>query len=110
MKKIKLLLILICVGILAACQREDSDVTEVETGNESKADYIVEMTEDIEDSVENVQDTSAGNETSESIVPTKEQVLAVRENILDGMTTEQIERLTENIKVANIAMMKSLDK
>lgn len=98
MKKIELLLILICVITLTACQVVDNDVTEVETVNGSQADYTVE------NSAENVQDTSAANETSESIVPTKEQVLAARETVLDGMTTDQIERLTENIKVANIQM------
>ena len=104
MKKIKLLLILICVSILTACQAVDNDVIEVETDDDSQVDYMVEMTEELEDSAENVQDISAANKTYESIVPTKEQVLAARETVLDGMTTEQIERLTENIKVANIHM------
>ena len=104
MKKIKLLLILICVSILTACQGEDSDISEVEIGNDSQADFTVEMTEELENSAENVQNTSMTNETSESIVPAKEQVLTARETVLDGMTTEQIERLTENIKAANIQM------
>lgn len=104
MKKIKPLLILIGVSILTACQVVDNDITEVAPSNNSQADYTVEITEKLENSTENVQDISAANETSESIAPTKEQVLVARETALDGMTTEQIERLTENIKVANIQM------
>lgn len=50
------------------------------------------------------QDTSAAAGVSGSTAPSKEQVLAAREAVLEGMTTEQIERLTENIKVANIRM------
>lgn len=104
MKKVKLLLILICISMLTACRGEGNDVTEAETGNDSQADFTVEMTEELEASAERVQDTSAANETSGSIAPTKEQVLAAREAVLEGMTTEQTERLTENIKVANIQM------
>jgi len=81
MKKIKLLLILICISILTACQGEDNDVTEVETGNDSQADFTMEMTEELEDSEERIRDTSAANETSGSIAPTKEQVLAAREAV-----------------------------
>lgn len=104
MKKIKLLFILICVSILTACQTVDNNTSKVTANEDSQADYTVKIPEELENSTGNVQDTSAANETSESIVPTKEQVLAARENVLDGMTAEQIERLTENIKVANIQM------
>ncbi len=104
MKKIKLLLMLICISMLTACQGENSDVTEAETGNDSQAALTAEITEELENSVENIQDTSVVHETSERIAPTKEQVLSARKTVLDGMTTEQIERLTENIKVANIQM------
>ncbi|MCM1087593.1 MAG: hypothetical protein NC419_05510 [Muribaculaceae bacterium] len=104
MKKIKLLFILICVSILTACQTVDNDTSEVAADEDSRADYMVEIPEELENSTGNVQDTSAANGTSESIAPAKEQVLAARETVLDGMTAEQIERLTENIKVANIQM------
>lgn len=87
MKRIKQLLILICVSILTACQTEDSDTKE-----------------QLENTAENVQDASGADELSEICVPTKEQVVAARETVLEGMTAEQIERLTENIKVANLQM------
>ena len=35
--------------------------------------------------------------------PTKEEVLAMRELVLEGMEYKEIKRLTENIKVANLA-------
>ena len=107
MQRIKLLLILACVSILTACQASDNDVTEMTTVNDSQADYTVEMAEESENSensAENAQDTSAADKKSESIAPTKEQVLAARESALDGMTAEQIDRLTENIKIANSRM------
>lgn len=37
-------------------------------------------------------------------VPSEDEVLSAREAALEGMTQEQIDRLTENIKVANSAM------
>lgn len=47
MKKIKLLLMLICISMLTACQGENSDVTEAETGNDSQADLTAEITEEL---------------------------------------------------------------
>lgn len=104
MKKIKLLLLLICISVLTACEREDSDVTEVETGRGSQADFTVEIAAEPENAAENIRDTPAADETGEMMAPAKEQVLTAREAVLDGMTAEQIKRLTENIKVANIHM------
>ena len=43
-------------------------------------------------------------DTPEVHIPTKEEVLAMREQVLEGMSEEEIERLTENIKVANLQM------
>lgn len=45
------------------------------------------------------------SEVEEEIsVPSKEEVLEMREVVLEGMSEEEIERLTENIKVANLRM------
>lgn len=43
-------------------------------------------------------------DTTGLYVPSKEEVLAMRETVLDGMTEEEITRLTENIKTANLQM------
>ncbi len=104
MEKMKLLLILIYASILTACQGVGSDVTEVGSGNGSQADFTMENARESDNSAESIQDVSAADEPGGSIAPAKEQVLAAREIVLDGMTTEQIERLTENIKVANMRM------
>lgn len=40
----------------------------------------------------------------EPAAPTKEDVFAMREKVLGGMTDDEKERLTENIKVANLQM------
>lgn len=42
--------------------------------------------------------------TTETNVPSKEEILAMRELVLEGMSDEEIERLTENIKVANLRL------
>lgn len=42
--------------------------------------------------------------TAEVTAPTKEEVLAAREQALEGMSEEEAERLKENIKVANLRM------
>lgn len=44
------------------------------------------------------------DEVADLHVPSKEEVLAMRETVLDGMSEEEIERLTENIKTANLQM------
>lgn len=44
------------------------------------------------------------NEFEQVYVPSKEEVLAMRAIVLEGMSEEEIDRLTENIKVANIQM------
>lgn len=53
-------------------------------------------------------DTTAADTTlpaaEEPAVPSKEEVLAMRAAVLEGMSEEQIERLTENVKVANLQM------
>ena len=37
-------------------------------------------------------------------VPSKEEVLSARESVLEGMSEEEKERLTENIKIANLQL------
>ena len=51
--------------------------------------------------IENLEDNQT---VSEVVAPTREEVLAMREHVLEGMSAEEIERLTENIKIANMKM------
>ena len=52
------------------------------------------------------QEESAEPESvlEEEEVPSKETVLAMREQVFNGMSDEEKERLTENIKIANLQM------
>ncbi len=47
------------------------------------------------------KDNSETDDTAEIQTPSKEEILAMRETALEGMSDEEIKRLTENIKVAN---------
>ena len=53
---------------------------------------------------ENAKADDDSQAVSETVRPTKEEVLAMREQVLEGMSAEEIKRLTENIKVANQRM------
>lgn len=54
---------------------------------------------------ENLEDV----ENSEEVItaPSREEVLTLRERVLDGMFDEAVERLKENIKIANQTMEKA---
>ncbi len=51
-----------------------------------------------------LEETAETDYAAEIHVPSKEDVLAMRELVLEGMSDEEIERLTENIKVANLRL------
>lgn len=80
----------------------------------SKASPAQNITEAIEteESGRAVSETEEGGQAvseteeaaSEISVPSKDEVLSMRETVLSGMTEEEKERLTENIKVANLQM------
>ena len=78
--------------------------------NKETQDGQTEINEEEQDSAEAEEneaevDNPAGSQTkSEVSAPTKEEVLAAREQALEGMTEEEAERLKENIKVANLRM------
>lgn len=47
---------------------------------------------------------TGGSDAIKKTTPTKEEVLAMREQVLEGMSADETERLMENIKVANLRM------
>lgn len=54
---------------------------------------------------ESSEASSNTDSSDESILaPSKEEILAMRATVLEGMTDDEIDRLTENIKVANLTM------
>lgn len=48
--------------------------------------------------------SNSENDVEKMIAPSKEEVIAMRAVVLEGMSEEEISRLTENIKVANSTM------
>ena len=85
MKKNRLIIILLLSIALYGCSA-DKEIT-----NEENVKISTEFETESQD-------------TPEVHIPTKEEVLAMREQVLEGMSEEEIERLTENIKVANLQM------
>lgn len=69
----------------------------------------IEITEDVPDnstdnSADDFIDNIEKNDAATVEIPSKEQVAAMREIVLEGMSDEETGRLTENIKVANLRM------
>ena len=94
MKK-KCVLFVLCMMFLVGCseQNEEQKKPIIEENIETQSNIIVE-----EETVEN------SDIQTENAAPTKKEVLAMRELVLDGMSDDEKERLTENIKVANLQM------
>ena len=94
MKK-KCVLFVLCMMFLVGCseQNEEQKKPIIEENIETESNIIVE-----EETVEN------NDIQTENAAPTKKEVLAMRELVLDGMSDDEKERLTENIKVANLQM------
>ena len=87
MKKNRLIIMLLLSIILYGCS---ADTAGEGGANEEKQDSVDDETE--------------SQNTAEVHIPTKEEVFVMREQALEGMSEEEIERLTENIKVANQRM------
>ena len=87
MKKNSLIIMLLLSVTLYGCSADMAGESSI---NEEKQDNADAKTE--------------SQSTSEVSAPTKEEVLAMREQVLEGMSEEEIGRLTENIKVANLQM------
>ncbi|MGN0402938.1 MAG: hypothetical protein ACI4HQ_11880 [Acetatifactor sp.] len=62
----------------------------------------VTMVEYVSESI--TDDKMETDDVTEIHIPSKEEVLAMRETVLEGMSDEETERLTENIKVANLRL------
>ena len=62
---------------------------------------------EVDSGKEGSSNEEAGNtykNVENSVTLSKEEVIAMRAVVLEGMSEEEIERLTENIKIANLAM------
>lgn len=115
MKKTIFYFCVVLVLSLIGCGKEESRLAESESTEQVYSENNAESI--LQDAV--VNDAIANDATTEDITmsgaleenedavmqaPSKEEVLAMRATVLEGMTEEEIVRLTENIKVANLQM------
>ncbi len=105
----KLLPIFVCIFCLMGCQgASHEDRAKEETGQETAQQETTQQEVAQEEAAQ--QETTEmpqpdSTETAGEIhVPSKEEVLAMRELVLEGMSDEETERLTENIKIANLRL------
>ena len=110
MKKIRLFSILfLSISLFGCSAKDESDKQQTEyaeISQEIQDESERETTENVE-TAENSEVETDGQSESEPVKPTKEEVLVMRERVLEGMSEEEIKRLTENIKVANQRMEKA---
>lgn len=90
-------IIVICFAV-SACGKKEQSVDELSM--QSSTENLVP-----ENAVQ--KDTEIKGSVTVTQIPSKEDVLAMRKIVLEGMSDEEIERLTENIKVANLTMENS---
>ena len=88
MKKTVTIVLLLSIIALSGCATDEKN-TSAETEISTEAESNDERTEE---------------EDSEPEPPEREEVLAARELALEGMSEEEAERLTENIKTANLVL------
>lgn len=62
------------------------------------------LSETMEESTATEENAETEEFIPQSDIPSKEEVFSMREKVLEGMTEEEKERLTENIKIANLRM------
>ena len=87
---------------LIGCERTQNDVTE---SSVSETTNLIEEEQTVNnDDVNRVSENETTQTDGEIVAPTKEEVLAMRALVLEGMSEKEIERLTENIKIANNKM------
>ena len=87
---------------LIGCERTQNDETE---SSVSETTNLIEEEQTVSnDDVSRVSENETTQTDGEIVAPTKEEVLAMRALVLEGMSEKEIERLTENIKIANNKM------
>ncbi len=87
-------------------QNEVSDTSESVIEDNTDIWEETSIEEDNNEVLESKVETPSKNKDELELinVPTKEEVLSMREKVLEGMSSEEIARLMENIKVANQTM------
>lgn len=102
--------LLIGMGLFVSCGYKPEEMQ----GTEIQEQEDVGDTEAVTDSGESVQASEEDKETEENlaesvekIAPSKDEILTMRSKALEGMSEQEVERLKENIKVANQRMEKA---
>ncbi|MGN1165497.1 MAG: hypothetical protein ACI4S2_03595 [Lachnospiraceae bacterium] len=102
LKKMMPLLVTIAIFSFSGCGRTQND--EIKSSVSETTNLIEEEQTVNNDDVSQVSENETTQTDGEIVAPTKEEVLAMRALVLEGMSEEEIERLTENIKIANNKM------
>lgn len=102
-KRVISMYFMICACLFfSACGTVNEEQTVEESETDISEEYNFQPESSKEDS--NEEDSNTDNNAESIIPPSKEEVTAMRAVVLEGMSEEEINRLTENIKVANSAM------
>lgn len=94
------MLMMVVAISLSACGEEQDIQSAIETNAAKEELQTGSVKENVAD--ENIAEPDA--EPEQKFIPSKEEVLAMRARVLEGMSEAEIERLTENIKIANLQM------
>lgn len=90
---------------LAACNHGVNDEMNAGSGESIGGYEVQESSESETNATAPTEMLTAGTVAEKTLTaPSKEEVLATRSVVLEGMSEEEIARLTENIKVANLQM------
>ena len=95
------------MGLFVSCgyKPEEMQGTEIQgQGNGGESEEITDSGDSGQTTVEDKETQENLAEIDEKVAPTKDEVLAMRAKALEGMSEQEIERLKENIKVANQRM------
>ena len=98
------------MGLFVSCgyKPEEMQGTEIQgQGNGGESEEITDSGDSGQTTVEDKETQENLAEIDEKVAPTKDEVLAMRAKALEGMSEQEIERLKENIKVANQRMEKA---
>lgn len=82
-----LFLLLLCVALSACSGQEENGEPQMQSREEDSTEA-----------------KEHGESASEAVRPAKEEVLAAREQVLAGMSEEEAEWLTENVRAAHMQM------
>lgn len=102
MRRRESVFVLLSIIILCGCSMQNENRTEQSQQREIDEEASINAEDVHREAESDIQVEDEDQE--EKKAPMKEEVLATRAEVLEGMSEAEIERLTENIKVANLCM------